>query len=148
MDQGADARRVDLVYRSQLVRVERRNIGRLRILRGLCGVAGAWNHASHFSVIEDPTQSKVGHRHIRRNHFAKFFHRVEGHVEIDSGKRFTAIESLSMAVEAAVVAGGELRLAGDFAGEQAAGKRQSSQNAHSPGRGKREEHFARTLAEW
>src|SRR5208337_4508060 len=78
---------------------------------------------------------------------ANFFHGGERRLVVDTRKGFADIELFAVAIEVAMVVGGELRIAREFAGEHAARKRHSRQDADTFRKRLSQEKIGRPLTE-
>ena len=121
MNQRADLVLIDVRQRCVLGWTQRWYFNRFYVLENLRTIARARDDTAHLWVIKNPSQRESRHGHIRWNLRPNFVYGVQGNIEIDAGKRFSAIKLFTLPVITAVVIRGELRLLGDLTPEQPAG---------------------------
>src|SRR4029077_15632213 len=128
-------------------RGERWNRGRLAVVTDLVWAFAAGDSAANGVEHQDPAQRELAHRRAGRHQLADLLDGFEGYVVVHAGEGLAYIERCAVAVEVAVVVGGEGRVAAELAGEQAAGQRDAGKNADLLLLRLREEDFGGTLPE-
>lgn len=113
------------------LRSEFRQDGGHGIIAGLIRIASAGDDHADLVVVENPTLSHLNHGEPFRYenlHLVSEFHAL---VKWDAGEGFSYVESGAIAIEIAVVVRGKFRFFGELPGEQAAGERESHDDAHA-----------------
>ena len=84
----------------------------MAVVFDLVGAFAAGDGAGDGVVVEDPAEGELGEAGAGGDQFAEFFDGGEAGFVIDPGEGFADIELLAVAVEVAMVVGGELRSLG------------------------------------
>ncbi len=108
MHQRTNARIVDFAQAGHDFRRERRQIGGPRVVGHLAGPLAPGDGASDRIEHEDPAEGELAHADAGRHQGANLFDGCQRHVVVDPGEGFADIEALALAIEVAVVVGGEL----------------------------------------
>ena len=95
-----------------------------RLLRRL----RARDRAGHLREHEDPAQRELAEGRARGQELAQLLDRFQADVVGHAGERLALVEALALAVELAMVVGGEAGIGLELAGEEPAGQRHAGQD--------------------
>src|SRR5829696_3446611 len=117
------------------------------IVLDLLGTLRAGDSAGDRGVHQDPAQSQLRQRIPLWHQFLQLLRGPQAGLEVHAGEGLAPVEGLTLAVEVAVIVGGELALGAHLPGEEAARERDTGEDAYVPFLRKRKELLGGFLAE-